>query len=82
VRLGLCCLFKTEAISFKTITARTLLNVAVEDRPHRLSAVCVANADSLLRAVKAVQRLGIGAFRIYRAGSAAAGRMPADSPGL
>jgi len=32
--------------------------------------------------IATVQRLGIGAFRIYRAGSAAAGRMPADSPGL
>ena len=38
--------------------------MAVEDRPHRLSAICAANADSLLQAVKAVQRLGIGAFRI------------------
>ena len=64
MRLGLCCLFKKEGISFKTITARTLLNMAAEDRPHRLSAVCAANADSLLQAVQAVQRLGIGAFRI------------------
>ena len=64
MRLGLCCLFKKEEISFRTITARTLLNMAAEDRPRRLSAVCAANADSLLQAMKAVQRLGIGAFRI------------------
>lgn len=64
MRLGLCCLFKKEEISFKTITARTLLNLAAEDRPRRLSAVCRANAESLLAAVEVVQRLGIGAFRI------------------
>ena len=64
MRLGLCCLFKKEEISFRTITARTLLSLPAEDRPLRLSAVCRANAESLLSAVKAVQRLGIGAFRI------------------
>ena len=64
MRLGLCCLFRNEGISFRTITARTLLALPVGDRPRRLSALCLANAESLLAAVGAVQRLGIGAFRI------------------
>lgn len=64
MRLGLCCLFKKEEISFKTITAKTLLAMAPDARPAKLAAVCAANADSLLMAVQAVHRLGIGAFRI------------------
>jgi UV DNA damage endonuclease len=64
MRLGLCCLFKKEEISFRTITARTLLGLPAIDRPRRLSEVCRANAESLLSAVRAAQRLGIGAFRI------------------
>lgn len=64
MRLGLCCLFKDEGIAFRTITATTMLGLGEEQRLEKVSGVCRANAESLLAAVKAVQRLGIGAFRI------------------
>ncbi len=64
MRLGLCCLFKGEDISFRTITAKTMLGMKEEQRLEKVSGVCRANAESLLAAVIAVEKLGIGAFRI------------------
>jgi UV DNA damage endonuclease len=64
MRLGLCCLFKGEDIAFRTITAKTMLRLDEARRLRKVSEVCRANAESLLAAVMAVQKLGIGAFRI------------------
>ena len=64
MRFGLCCLFIEEKISFKTTTAKALLNLTVKTRLEKVSGICLHNAKSLLESVKTVHRLGIGAFRI------------------
>jgi UV DNA damage endonuclease len=64
MRFGLCCLFKEEKIAFRTTTARVLAGMARREQLAKLSGICRGNAESLVQAVKAVHRLGIGAFRI------------------
>ena len=64
MRLGLCCLFKNEPVTFRATTARALATVHRDEQLRRLSAICTHNAVNLLLAVAAVQRLGIGSFRI------------------
>jgi UV DNA damage endonuclease len=64
MRLGLCCLFKDEPISFRTTTAKVLSTMSRRDQLSKLSGICRSNAENLLRAVETVDRLGIGAFRI------------------
>lgn len=64
MRLGLCCIFVREPIAFRATTARALLSLPLARRPARASEICLHNAKSLLRALEAVRRLGIGAFRI------------------
>ena len=63
-RFGLCCLFLREPIKFRTTTAASLLRLSRTDRLAKASALCLANAASLLEALKTLRRLGIGAFRI------------------
>lgn len=62
--LGLCCVFVEEPVKFRVVTARTLLALPPETRLARVSAVCLENAQSLLKALHTVDRLGIRAFRI------------------
>lgn len=64
MRFGLCCLFKDEKIAFRTTTAKVLSLMPRGEQLKKLSEICHSNAQSLLRAVQAVHRLGIGAFRI------------------
>jgi UV DNA damage endonuclease len=64
MRFGLCCLFKAEKIRFRTTTARILSALPRQAQITKISAICLANAHSLLQAVQAVDRLGIGAFRV------------------
>lgn len=64
MRLGLCCLFKEEKIAFRTTTAKLLARTSRGEQLRKLSEICLSNAGSLLKAVQAVHRLGIGAFRI------------------
>jgi len=64
MRLGLCCLFKNEPVTFRTTTAKALATVQRTEQLVKLSAICTHNAANLLLAVKTVQRLGIGSFRI------------------
>ena len=64
MRFGLCCLFKEENINFRTTTAKVLSTLAREAQLEKLSTICLHNSRSLLQAMEAVQRLGIGAFRI------------------
>lgn len=64
MRFGLCCLFKEEKITFRTTTARVLLTMSREGQLRKLSTICLNNAENLMRAMRAVDRLGIGAFRI------------------
>lgn len=64
MRFGLCCIFMTEPIRFRTTTARVLTSLSRAEQRERLSAICLANANNLYRAVETVARLGIGAFRV------------------
>ena len=64
LRLGLCCLFKNESVKFRTTTARALTGLPRNQQLLKLSDICLHNARNLELALKTVQRLGIGAFRI------------------
>lgn len=64
MRLGLCCIFREEPVRFRTTTAKALAAFPRSEQLARLSRICLANAGSLLDALEAVRRMGIGAFRI------------------
>ena len=64
IRLGLCCIFKKEPISFRSITAKTLSGKTRSEQLQRVSAICLDNAKNLLEALHYIQANGIGAFRI------------------
>jgi len=64
LRLGLCCIFREEPIRFRATTARALAGLPRGEQLDRLSRLCLENARSLLNALDAVRRMGIGAFRI------------------
>lgn len=64
LRFGLCCLFKDEAVSFRTTTVKTLSTHSRDRQLLKLSEICLHNATNLLLALKTVHRLGIGSFRI------------------
>ena len=64
MRFGLCCLFKNDAITFRTTTAKALAPLKRADQLAKLSTICLHNVDNLHQAVETAHRLGIGAFRI------------------
>jgi UV DNA damage endonuclease len=64
LRLGLCCLFQQAPIRFRTATARVMKTRERSEQVKLLSQLCLANAESLLKALLEVRRLGIGAFRV------------------
>jgi len=64
MRYGLCCLFLKEPVSFRTTTAKALSALDRDGQLCKLSGICHDNVRNLLLALEAVQRLGIGAFRI------------------
>jgi UV DNA damage endonuclease len=64
LRFGLCCLFNDEGIAFRTTTAKVLSLMPRGEQLKKLSGICHSNAQSLVRAVQTVHRMGIGAFRI------------------
>jgi UV DNA damage endonuclease len=64
LRFGLCCIFKREPIRFRHATAKALSTLSRSQQLAKLSQICLANAESLLGAVQAVSRMGIGAFRV------------------
>lgn len=64
MRFGLCCLFKQEKVAFRTTTAKALNSLPRGEQLIRLSGICHDNARNLKLALEAVDRLGIGAFRI------------------
>ena len=64
LRFGLCCIFRNEPIRFRQTTAKALLALAEEERLQKLSTLCLENANSLVTALEAVHRFGIGAFRV------------------
>lgn len=64
LRFGLCCLFKEEAVSFRTTTVKSLSSQPRDQQLLKLSDICLHNACNLHLALKTVKRLGISAFRI------------------
>ena len=64
LRFGLCCLFKNEAVTFRTTTVKSLSTLPRDRQLLKLSEICLHNASSLHLALATVRRLGIGAFRI------------------
>jgi UV DNA damage endonuclease len=64
LRLGLCCQFVEQPIKFRSTTATNLLGLSVVERQHKLSRLCLANAESLLSALQYCADNGIGSFRI------------------
>ncbi len=64
VRLGLCCQFAAEPIRFRTTTVASLLRLSTLQRREKLAGLCLANAHSLLEALKFCQASGIGCFRV------------------
>jgi UV DNA damage endonuclease len=64
IRFGLCCLFKDEPVKFRTFTATSILKIEKKERIRKISGICLENCESLLLALQAVNRMGIGAFRI------------------
>jgi len=64
LRFGLCCIFNREPIRFRFTTAKAVSAFSRSQQLAKLSEICLANAESLLLAVQAVSRMGIGAFRV------------------
>lgn len=64
MRLGLCCLFHKEPVSFRTTTAKSLSLLPRDKQLQKLSEICLHNTQNLYLALETAQRLGIGAFRI------------------
>lgn len=64
IRLGLCCIFRDEPIKFGTTTAAALGRLNRADALAKLSALCLANANSLLAALEYCAEHGIGCFRV------------------
>jgi UV DNA damage endonuclease len=64
IRLGLCCLFSEQPITFRRTTARFLSSLSGGERKRRLSDICLANAESLKKALEFCHETGIGDFRI------------------
>ena len=64
IRFGLCCLFINEPVRFRTFTATSILKMEKRERIRKTSAICLENCENLQLALRAVDRMGIGAFRI------------------
>jgi UV DNA damage endonuclease len=64
MRLGLCCLFLREPVSFRTTTAKALSSLPRGEQLTKLSVICAHNTANLQLALETVKRLGIGSFRI------------------
>lgn len=64
LRFGLCCIFKEEPIKFRQVTARFLVRYPRREQLLRLSAICLANAQSVMRALEFLAGRNIRAFRI------------------
>lgn len=64
IRLGLCCIFRDEPIRFRTATATAISRMKRPDALAKLSALCMANANALLLALRYCADNGIGCFRV------------------
>lgn len=64
IRLGLCCIFRSEPIKFRTTTATAMLKLERSVALGRISALALHNAHSLRAALQFCRDKGIGAFRV------------------
>jgi UV DNA damage endonuclease len=64
LRLGLCCIFRSEPITFRRATAKHLLTKPREQQMRGLAEICRHNALALEQALHFCKDHGIGAFRI------------------
>ena len=64
VRLGLCCVFREQPIKFGNTTATSVAKLDRAAALAKLSALCLANADALLAALRFCAGAGIGCFRV------------------
>ena len=64
LRWGLCCLFSSEPIKFRTTTATAMLRLGKCERLARVAELCLVNANALLAALGYCAAHGIGAFRV------------------
>lgn len=64
LRLGLCCIFVSQPIRFRQATAKNLQQFPRRQQLEKLSAICLANAKNLTKALHYLAGHRIGAFRI------------------
>lgn len=64
IRLGLCCIFRSEPIRFRRTTAASLHAIPRDEQLRRLSAIALHNAAALQAALSYCRDHGIGAFRV------------------
>jgi UV DNA damage endonuclease len=64
LRLGLCCIFRSEPITFRRATAKHLLSKPRKEQTRLLADICRHNALALEQALHFCKDHGIGAFRI------------------
>ncbi len=64
MRLGLCCLFTTAPITFRTTTATHIAKLSACERREKLNDIALHNAKTLHTALAFCHTLGIRAFRI------------------
>ena len=64
LRLGLCCIFREQPISFKQVTAKRLESMQRDLQLEKLSTLCMANLENLHSALQWVSAHQIGAFRV------------------
>jgi UV DNA damage endonuclease len=64
IRLGLCCKFLREPITFRTTTATSLLKLERQAALEKVSQICLENAIALQKALQYCADHHIGAFRL------------------
>lgn len=64
IRLGLCCIFRSQPIKFRNTTAAALGKLSRAAGLAKLNQLCLENARALLAALEYCAEQGIGAFRV------------------
>lgn len=64
IRLGLCCIFHSADIRFRSRQAGHMLKLSRDEQLDRLSTTILHNASSLVRALSYCSEHGIGSFRV------------------
>lgn len=64
IRLGLCCIFQSADIRFRSRQAGHMLQVSRDEQLDRLSTTILHNASSLMLALSYCAEHGIGSFRV------------------